>query len=117
MVDAHHTDVEPGKQLIHLVVTNIGDRAEDDVLREVDAGLNLVFPHYAESVEKVKTIIHTSEHWMDYTTVGPKLPRRSPSVTDLWYVGQGAGPVRGFWTEAAAGAGVLGARAIMGAAG
>ena len=109
VVDAHHIDVESGKQLIHLVVTNIGDRAEADVWREVDDGLSIVLPHYLESVEKVKTIIHMSEHWLDYTT-GPKLPRRSPSVAGLWYVGQGAGPISGFWTEAAAGAGVLRAR-------
>lgn len=115
VVPTHHTNVEPGKQLFHLIVTNIGDRSEQDVLDEVAGHLTAVFPGYRDAVIDVKTLVHTSEHWLDYVTIGPKLPRKSPSIDGLWYVGQGVEPVAGFWTEAAASSGVLGARAIAAA--
>jgi glycine/D-amino acid oxidase-like deaminating enzyme len=43
---------------------------------------------------------------------GPKLPRRSPSVPGLWFVGEGSFPVDGCFVDGAASAGVLGARSI-----
>jgi phytoene dehydrogenase-like protein len=114
-VPTHHSNVEPGKQLVHLVSPNIGDRPVDQVVREVEEGLSQVIPAYRDAVIEVKTLVHTSEAWLDYVTVGPKLPRRSGSLDGLWYVGQGAAPLAGCWTEAAAGSGVLGARAIAAA--
>ncbi|WP_205870932.1 FAD-binding protein [Mycolicibacterium holsaticum] len=114
-VPTHHTNVEPGKQLIHLVATNIGNRPVDEAVRDVEAGLARVIPGYRDAVIEVKTLVHTSEAWLDYVTVAPKLPRRSGSLDGLWYVGQGAAPLAGCWTEAAAGSGVLGARAIAAA--
>lgn len=50
--------------------------------------------------------------WFSQALAGAKLQRRSESVDGLWYVGDGSLPVAGVWTEAAASAGVLGARAI-----
>lgn len=113
VVPSHHTNVEPGKQVLHMLVANIGDRAAEDVLKETQEGLALAFPGFEEAVLAAKTAVHTSEHWLDYVTVGPKLPRKSPSLGSLWYAGQGVAPLVGFWTEAAAGAGILGARAII----
>lgn len=113
VVPSHHTNVEPGKQVLHMLVANIGERTVEDVLEETQEGLAQAFPGFREAVEIVKSAVHTSEHWMDYITVGPKLPRRSPSLGGLWYVGQGVAPIVGFWTEAAAGSGVMGAREIL----
>lgn len=114
-VPTHHSNVEPGKQLLHLVSTNIGHRPVEEVVRDVEAGLTQVIRGYRDAVVDVKTLVHTSEAWLDYVTVAPKLPRRSGSLGGLWYVGQGAAPLAGCWTEAAAGSGVLGARGIVAA--
>lgn len=114
-VPTHHSNVEPGMQLIHLISTNIGDRPVDEAVVEVEAGLAQVIRGYRDAVVEIKTLVHTSEAWLDYVTVAPKLPRRSGSLENLWYVGQGAAPLAGCWTEAAAGSGVLGARRIAAA--
>lgn len=112
-VPQHETNVEPGKQVLGVSFNNPGDRTTEELLTEAHEVLGRAFPAFkSSSVLDVATLTYTPEHWMDYTTVGPKVPRKSPSVEGLWYVGEGASPVVGVWTEAAAGAGVLGAREI-----
>lgn len=108
----HDSNVEPGKQLLKVSLNNAGDRTTDEMLDECHEILSRAFPDYEGSVLDVGTITYTPSHWMDYTTIGPKLPRKSSSTDGLWFVGEGATPIVGVWAEAAAGSGVLGARAI-----
>jgi len=41
--------------------------------------------------------------------VGPKLPRKAESIDGLWFVNE-ASPTAALWMEAAASAGIMGAR-------
>ena len=51
-------------------------------------------------------------HWLNPCYTGPKVPRRSPTVSGLWYVGESTEPVGGIATEQATYAGYTGALAI-----
>ena len=51
-------------------------------------------------------------HWLNPCYAGPKVPRRSPTIHGLWYVGESTEPVGGIATEQAAFAGYHGALAI-----
>jgi glycine/D-amino acid oxidase-like deaminating enzyme len=112
VIPQHESNVEEGKQVLLIALNNAGDRDDDELLAESHAILERAFPDYAGSVLDVGRLTYTPSHWMDYTTVGPKLQRQSPSTEGLWYVGEGGWPVVGVWTEAAAGSGIVGARLI-----
>ncbi|ORA11279.1 NAD(P)-binding protein [Mycobacterium arosiense] len=51
-------------------------------------------------------------HWLNSCYAGAKVPRRSPTIERLWYVGESTEPVAGIATEQAAFAGYHGALAI-----
>jgi hypothetical protein len=75
------------------------------------------FPGYKDAIIEVKTEERAGGMWFGQGMVATKLDRRSASLEGLWYVGDGSRPIAGIWTEAAASAGILGARAIAAAAG
>lgn len=74
------------------------------------------YPGFRNAIEVVENFGHEPGHlWYGNITIGPKLPRRVSSVDGLWFVGEGSEPTCGIWMEAAASAGILGARAIKAA--
>jgi hypothetical protein len=112
--------VEPGKQAVFL------QRGMPEKEFEAIGGAQGVaddllafaanrFPGFAEAT--VHTGSGSSDHlWIEHFTHGPKLPRTTPDVPGLWFVGDGSGhPVYGIGFEAAAGAGVVGSREILAA--
>jgi phytoene dehydrogenase-like protein len=73
-----------------------------------------IFPGFKEATEAIE-VQHHRHLWMVPFVHGPKLPRCTKEVPGLWFVGDGSSPVVGMGVEAAAGAGVLGARDILAA--
>jgi phytoene dehydrogenase-like protein len=69
------------------------------------------FPGFKEATEAIE-VQHHRHLWMVPFVHGPKLPRCTKEVPGLWFVGDGSAPVVGMGVEAAAGAGVCGARDI-----
>lgn len=78
--------------------------------------LETLFPGYKDAVEATDVLVHR-HLWQSSMTHGPKLPRSSKEVGGLWFVGDGSAPVLSFGIEYAAGAGILGAREILGSLG
>jgi len=78
-------------------------------MRKVTDGL---YPGFEDAMVEYATDQHPQ--FVTPLLTGPKLPRRSPSLRGLWYVGEGSVPVDGLYTEGAASAGILGARSIVG---
>jgi glycine/D-amino acid oxidase-like deaminating enzyme len=78
-----------------------------DRMRETTEAL---IPGLAEAT--VERVARSHPSFLTPGLVGPKLPRQSPSLGGLWYVGEGSVPVDSVYGEGAASAGVLGARAI-----
>jgi glycine/D-amino acid oxidase-like deaminating enzyme len=70
-------------------------------------------PGFTEATVERATESHPS--FVSPFLCGPKLPRSSPSLAGLWFVGEGSAPVDGVYAEGAASAGVLGARAMAAA--
>lgn len=68
------------------------------------------YPGYLDSMTDFAALRHPQ--LVTAFLTGPKLPRQSPSVDGLWYVGENSQPVDGCYTDGASSAGVLGARAI-----
>jgi glycine/D-amino acid oxidase-like deaminating enzyme len=110
---------EPGKQLVgtHFAYDAEGVAANGGA-EAIYAGLlerteELVPGFTAAVVDSVNYMSSpTGTAWMSPVTHGPKIPRTVGSVEGLWFVGDGSEPVRGIWSEAAASAGILGARAM-----
>lgn len=110
---------EPGKQvvLVHISyskqqIDEIG--GPDAVYELMTKTANEMIPGLEEATEDMVQM-GNRHHWFAPTCIGPKLPRLSPSVAGLYYVGDGSRPSGGVWTEAAASCGILGARDIMAA--
>lgn len=108
---------EPGKQTLVSFTVLTTDKIDEmggreavyQRIREVE---RFYFPAMSDAIEQVKTTERIGGMWFSQALAGAKLQRRSESVDGLWYVGDGSRPVAGVWTEAAASAGTLGARAI-----
>jgi FAD binding domain len=83
-----------------------------DVVREDMFKLDeRLWPGFIDAIEDYNILQH-KHHWLAPQTIGPKLPRISPTCEGLYYVGEGSLPLGGFWVETAASTGILGARAI-----
>ena len=98
-----------------------GRRAEGAQVAEA-GGKEAVYKNMAELAEEmhpgyqaaiIDKVDQTHPSWAMHLFTGPKLPRRSPSVDGLWYVGDGSEPYCGIGMEASASAGILGARGIL----
>jgi hypothetical protein len=81
------------------VYANLGDLTEE------------LHPGYKDAV--LATVNQTHPSWLTHICDGPKLPRISPSVDGLYFVGDTSEPFCGLAMEASASAGILGARAIL----
>lgn len=71
-----------------------------------------LFPGFTKATSTVTTQQHR-HHWMSPVTHGPKIPRTVGDLPGVFFVGDGSAPVAGLGCDAAAGAGVLGARDIL----
>jgi phytoene dehydrogenase-like protein len=80
-----------------------------DRMRDVTDSL---YPGFRNAVVEYATEQHPQ--FITPALTGPKLPRKSPSIRGLWFVGEGSTPVDGMYGEGAASAGILGARSIAG---
>ena len=107
---------QPGQQLI--VATSAYSPKKLAALGGADgayARLNDIheayFPGFNDATIEQKTQSH-SHLWYDQLAAGPKVPRTIESVRNLWFVGEGSTPIHGVGFEAAASAGILGARGI-----
>lgn len=107
---------QPGQQLI--VATSayspkklaaLGGAAE--AYARLDDIHEVYFPGFKAAIIEQKTQSHT-HLWYDQLSAGPKVPRTIESVRNLWFVGEGSTPIAGVGFEAAASAGILGARGI-----
>jgi hypothetical protein len=110
---------EPGKHLVGSHMAFMTDEMAEVGGREaayarLQARSEELYPGLLDAGEERATQEHR-HHWMSPLSVGPKWPRRAESVKGLWFVGDGSAPSAGIWTEAAASAGILGARAIVSA--
>jgi hypothetical protein len=81
---------------------------------KLNAVHELYFPGFSDAIVEQATQSHT-HLWYDQLSAGPKVPRTIDSVRNLWFVGEGSTPIRGVGFEAAASAGILGARSIASA--
>jgi phytoene dehydrogenase-like protein len=87
-----------------------GDQKIYEMLQD---SLEFYYPGYRAAAGTVDTTSHPPGHlWYDNMTTAPKLRRTIDSVRGLWFVGEGSRPTCGFYMEAAASAGILGARAM-----
>ena len=110
---------DPGTQFVVSCRTypdGVADKfgGKDEVLTQVIEVNNQLWPGFADAIVESSVQQHR-HHWSTAMLAGPKLPRRVASVEGLWFVNDGSTPVGGLWVEAAASAGVLGARSIAGA--
>jgi phytoene dehydrogenase-like protein len=107
---------KPGQQMI-VAASAVSEEqllaagGEEGLHKRMNDLHELYYPGFLDSIVEQKTNRHT-HLWFDQMSVRPKLPRRSPSVGGLWYVGEGSTPQKGFGFEAAASAGVLGGQEI-----
>ena len=110
---------EPGKQIVcsHIAYTPEevdGFGGPDAVYASLLDRSEELVPGFAAAVEERCDFVTSSDGtaWLSPVTIGPKIPQRASSVDGLWFVGEGSDVCRGIWSEAAASAGILGARAI-----
>jgi phytoene dehydrogenase-like protein len=109
---------EPGKQFLlsqrlytsDAEVAAAGSR--DDIVAAIHALNEDLYPGYNDAIEDVGVLSHR-HHWSAPFLAGPKLPRTVADVDGLWFVGDGSTPIDGVYFEAAASAGILGARSIV----
>ena len=107
----------PGKQFLMAALcipatdeARLGGDTAVSLLRDT---LERYYPGALAAASTVDIASHPPGHlWYDNMTTAPKLSRTIDSVDGLWFVGEGSKPTCGFYMEAAASAGVLGARAI-----
>lgn len=108
--------VEPGKYLLvsecFLTKEQVQEAGGPEGVYIAQADLTEeLHPGYKDAVlDKIRA---THPSWALHCTAGPKLPRKSPSIDGLWFVGDGSEPVNGLAMEMAASAGVLGARSML----
>lgn len=107
---------QPGQQLVVAtaayspkILTELGG-SEAAYARMNDIH-EVYFPGFNDAIIEQTTQSH-NHLWYDQLSSGPKVPRTIQSVRNLWFVGEGSTPIRGCGFEAAASAGVLGARGI-----
>lgn len=110
---------EPGMQMLasqsfYSAKEVAGAGGEEAIYAEMAKVNEEIYPGYQEATVAFATQRHR-HHWMTPLMVGPKLSRTIDSVRDLWFVGDGSTPVGGAFMEAAASAGILGARGILAA--
>jgi hypothetical protein len=109
---------EPGKQFIfsQQVKSSMADVDEVGGIEAVFADMfncnEELFPGFNEAVENHATNRH-KHLWGTPLSIGPKLPRKTDDIDGLWFVGDGSRPIRHLYTEGAASAGILGARAMV----
>jgi glycine/D-amino acid oxidase-like deaminating enzyme len=114
---------EPGKQIIgaHMAYDQkqIAEAGGEDAIyaqmRARTAEQHSGFDDLVVAEVRVSTAPPDGNPWMSPISIGPKLPLKSKDIDALWYVGDGSEASQGIWSEAAASAGVLGARAILSA--
>ena len=83
----------------------------EDLERYTDEVFEDRWPGWTDAVGGRKHISH-AHHWMNPCYTGEKIGRRSSTVSNLWYVGEGTAPVAGIGLEQAAYAAYEGALAI-----
>jgi glycine/D-amino acid oxidase-like deaminating enzyme len=90
-----------------------GDATVDDdaTVSYLDDVCEDEFPGWKRAIGSRANVARRRD-WLSTCLVGPKVPRCSPSIRGLWYVGESTEPVRGIATEQAAFAGYDGALAI-----
>jgi hypothetical protein len=89
--------------------------ADDDVtVTYLDDVCEDEFPGWKRAIGSRANVTRPRD-WLSTCVVGPKVPRCSPSIRGLWYVGESTEPVRGIAAEQAAFAGYDGALAIAAA--
>ena len=108
---------EPGKQFVltqavgpktHYDSAGVDEAAVYAKIHEVNESF---FPGYKDAMVDCGTDRH-GHFWFSESGTGPKLERVVKSVDGLFFVGDGTVPIVGVAADAAAGAGVMGARAI-----
>jgi phytoene dehydrogenase-like protein len=102
-----------------LVLQWWGGHAESDpakVLAYLDEVFEEEFPGWTAAIG-TRACIDRRHHWMNPCYTGPKVPRRSPTIDGLWYVGESTEPVAGIALEQATYAGYSGALEIAGVLG
>ncbi|OBH11121.1 FAD-binding protein [Mycobacterium sp. E1747] len=103
------------RQLVPVWIKDLpGKAALDDAAVDeyVDTVLEELYPGWTEAID-ARTHLRHGHHWLNPAYLGPKVPRRSPTVDALWYVGEGTTPVGGLGLEQAAHAGYTGALEIV----
>ena len=109
---------QPGKQLLMSAAMIQMDELEKQgdekaIYARINDTTEVYYPGYKDAIEVAAEVQHEPGHlWFDHVFTGPKLPRSVDSVEGLWFVGQGSFPISGIWMDAAASAGILGAREI-----
>jgi phytoene dehydrogenase-like protein len=113
--------VQPGKQLVvsgtAIQVDELKNHGgEDAIYARLHNVTDCYYPGYKDALVATDALTHPSGNlWFGPVFTGPKLPRSVESVDGLWFVGENSTPVGGIWMEAAASAGILGARQIFAA--
>lgn len=86
---------------------------DEEIFASLHAEMDFYNPGYADATIEAANYSHKGGHlWFENLFVGPKLPRKSDAVDGLYFVSQGSKPNLGFYMEAGASAGILGARQI-----
>jgi phytoene dehydrogenase-like protein len=84
---------------------------DEGAAEQINALSEQLFPGFTAATEA--TAIQRHRHHASAPLLhGPKLPRTTDEIPGLWFVSDGSAPVAGVGVDAAAGAGVLGAREI-----
>lgn len=107
---------EPGK---HLAVSEVSvSKSEADALggpegvfAHVRKLTDQIHPGYEDSLVDYVTDRHLT--WVGPQLAGPKLPRKSPTIENLWYVNECSYPFAAWCMEGSASTGILGARAML----
>jgi hypothetical protein len=69
------------------------------------------YPGYLDSMVTFESLHHPQ--LCSAFLTGPKLPRRSRALDNLWHVEENSQPIDGCYVEGASSTGVLGARSII----
>jgi hypothetical protein len=90
--------------------------SEDETFARLADMTDSFYPGFKDAVTIADRHTHKPGHlWFEPLSSGPKLPRTIDAVEGLWFVGEGSTPTCGIWMEAAASAGILGARQMAAA--
>jgi len=115
----HINPESPGKQFVVaarcLPESELDEHGtSEEIFAGLHADMDVYNPGYRDATIVVDDRSHKAGHlWFDNLFAGPKLPRKVDSVPGLYFVAQGSKPNYGFYMEAGASAGVLGARQIV----